>query len=165
MKLYQISNEIEKALENILIDEETGEVSGFNEWETLKGDLKNKLLETSIYIKNLRNEVLAFKTEEKSLSTRRKAVENHIEFLENQVYWNMTRSDIKNIKDTKCEIMLKTSTKVETSNNFVQWAKENNSTLLRYKEPEPNKAEIKQLLKTMDIPHVRIAEEEVLKIK
>ena len=55
---------------------------------------------------------------------------------------------------------------VEVDNGFVGWAMQQNSELLTFKTPEPNKNEIKKLIESgEDVPYAAIVERQNLQIK
>ena len=77
MKLYEIDNEIQKILDNMEIDEETGEaVLDVDALEALQLEREKKLEGVALAVKNLSAEAEAIKAEEDRLGNRRKAIVN-----------------------------------------------------------------------------------------
>lgn len=90
MNIYDIDNAILEAYEAIseVFDEETGEVTDIDNFEALCGKLdelqmerERKISNIACWIKNLKAEAEAIKTEEQTLNKRRKVCENKVESL------------------------------------------------------------------------------------
>lgn len=71
---------MEKALQAITVDEETGEVFGAEELEKATASFEEKAESVAVYIKSLTSRVKEFKEEEKALKTRREAVEKRLDW-------------------------------------------------------------------------------------
>jgi hypothetical protein len=89
MKLYEINNEIDKAIEEMManVDEATGEVrqedlDKLNDLQLARGE---KLENIGCYIKNLKAESKAIKDEADALTKRKKSLDNQIKGLESYV--------------------------------------------------------------------------------
>ena len=87
--LYEIDERL-RALENYLVDSETGEIieteEEFNKlFDEIQMDLANKIESTMCFYKNLQSDISAFKEEEKNLAQRRKVKENLAERLKNRI--------------------------------------------------------------------------------
>lgn len=90
MNIYDIDNAILEVYEAIseVFDEETGEVTDIDNFEALCGKLdelqmerERKISNIACWIKNLKAEAEAIKTEEQTLNKRRKVCENKVESL------------------------------------------------------------------------------------
>lgn len=87
--LYEI-NERLLALEEMLVDIETGEIvqteEEFNRlFDEIQMDLVTKIENTMAFYKNLQSDIVAFKTEEDRIKARRKVKENLAERLKNRI--------------------------------------------------------------------------------
>ena len=123
-----------------LIDEETGEIKDYEAFEELQ-----------------------MQREEKALAERRKSLENKAENLKNFI--NRTLQGNK-FATPKVAISYRKSTAVEVDDEFIDYAMKNNSDLLTYKQPEPNKAVIKEMLQGgFDIPHAELTVRNNMSIK
>lgn len=166
MKLYEISLEIENAINCLQVDEETGEIINAENLEQLEIEFKEKAENIGLFIKNLDCEINAIKDEEKALSERRKSKEKKAENLKKYLSKWMLSSGNENIETSRILLKHRTSSVVEVDDNFVSWAKENNDTLLNYKEPTADKTAIKQAIKDgLEINHAFIIEKQNLQIK
>lgn len=87
--LFEINNDIEKALEDILnsVNEETGEVDEayVRIFEDLQMQKDEKLENIGCYIKNLNADIKAFQEEEKVMKKRREVLEHKVERLKKYV--------------------------------------------------------------------------------
>ena len=143
MTLYEIDNQIREMLENS-IDYETGELLLDEEaLELLQLTKQTKIENIAMYIKETRAMATALREEEKQLAARRKSAENRADRLEKYLA-NALHGE--KFETPRAKITFRVSAKVETAPEFVEWAKKNAPDLLSYKEPEPNKTEIKKIL-------------------
>lgn len=158
MNLYEINTKIYEC-----IDHETGEIINdelLTQLEMLKDD---KIENICLYIKNLEAENIALKNEIDVFTERKKKNENKIkrltEYIKNALNGN-------NFKTSKVMVNYRKSKSVETSDEFINWALENNPSLLIHKEPTPNKTEIKRMLESgSNIKYAKIVENNNMKIK
>ena len=77
--LYEITESYLKALDDIQIDEETGEILNAEEIDQLTDDLNQKTDSVGRYIKNLDAFTTALKDEEAKLAQRRKTAEKKLD--------------------------------------------------------------------------------------
>lgn len=158
MNIYEIDNAMFS-----LIDEETGEIKDYEAFEELQMQREEKIENTALWYKNLVAESKAIREEEKALAERRKSLENKAESLKNFV--NRTLNGNK-FSTSKVAISYRKSTAVEVDDEFIDYAMKNNNDLLTYKQPEPNKTVIKEMLQGgFDIPHAELVERNNMSIK
>lgn len=166
MKLYEIEKSIYEMLNNLELDEETGEVLNTEKLEQLEAEFEDKAENIGLFIKNCLSQAEAIKVEEKALSERRKAKENKAETLKKYLSKCMENLGKTKIETSKVEISIRKSSVVAIDDNFIEWAKANADGLLTYKEPTANKTAIKQAIKDgIDIKHAIITENKNLNIK
>lgn len=158
MNIYEIDNAMFS-----LIDEETGEIKDFEAFEELQMQKEEKIENTALWYKNLVAESKAIREEEKALAERRKSLEHRAESLKNFV--NQALQGNK-FSTSKVAISYRKSTAVEVDDEFIDYAMKNNSDLLTYKQPEPNKTAIKEILQGgFDIPHAKLTVRNNMSIK
>ena len=158
MNIYEIDNAMFS-----LIDEETGEIKDYEAFEELQMQREEKIENTALGYKNLVAESKAIREEEKALAERRKSLENKAESLKNFVKRTLNGNKFST---SKVAISYRKSTAVEVDDEFIDYAMKNNSDLLTYKQPEPNKAVIKEMLQGgFDIPHAELVERNNMSIK
>lgn len=75
MKLYEIQSAMIHALENVEIDEETGEVTGLDNLAAVELEAKQKIEATALYIREMGADTEALKAEIARLTARAKALE------------------------------------------------------------------------------------------
>lgn len=158
MNLYEINSKILEC-----IDEETGEILNEDLLKELKLLKEDKMESICLYIKNLKAENVALKTEIDNLAERKERNENKIKRLTRYVDRILQGQSFKTPKTT---VFYRKSKSIDVDNIFVDWAKENNPDLLSFKEPTPNKTKIKQLLESGEkLEFARIVENNNINIK
>lgn len=110
MNLYQLKEEYQKALDAIVIDTDTGEVTGTEELEAIKGDIKDKLLGYGKYIKSLQAEESAYKQEKQRVEQEIKHRTKKIEYLKSVISANLKEDD--KLEDTQCKLSFRKTKRV-----------------------------------------------------
>lgn len=166
MNLYEISSNYLQALENVFVDEETGEVKGWVELEAMEGDFANKAEAVALYIKNLGAEAEAIKNEEKALADRRKRAEKKADNLKIYLAENMQNVGSERLSTPKVALSFRKSTVVEIDDRFRDWALENGEQFLKYKDPEVDKAAVKKAIQNgVEIKFAVLVDKQNLQIK
>lgn len=143
MTIYEIDEQIQELL-NGSVDEETGELI-FNEeaLEALAMERDRKIENCACAVKNFRAQAKAIKDEANALKKRAEALERRAdhgeEFIDHVL--NGTK-----FNTAKVSISYGKSKSVEVDEGFIAWASKKHKDLLRFKEPEANKTEIKKFL-------------------
>lgn len=162
MKIYEIDQAIEDLIANS-IDEETGEVLFDPEvLEQLQMERERKIENLALFIKNATAEAKAIKDERDALGKRYESLQKRIasakEYLEFVLHGEKFHT-------ARVAITYRKSTSVDLDDQFLDWAKENWSDLLRTKV-EPDKKLIGEHLKSgEEIPHAQIVTNTTLSIK
>ena len=139
MKLYEIDNAILDC-----IDLETGEVIDTEKLDALNMERDAKVENVACWIKDLRAENEAIKSEKQKLDSRRKVNDNKIESL---MGWLNYALNGTKFKTGKCAISFRTSESVEVTEEGLEALMKEHDELLTYKAPEPNKKAIKDAIK------------------
>ena len=139
MKLYEIDNAILDC-----IDLETGEVIDTERLDALQIERDTKIENVACWIKDLRAENEAIKSEKQKLDSRRKVNDNKIESL---MGWLNYALNGTKFKTGKCAISFRTSESVEVTEEGLEALMKEHDELLTYKSPEPNKKAIKDAIK------------------
>ena len=139
MKLYEIDNAILDC-----IDLETGEVIDTERLDALNMERDAKIENVACWIKDLRAEAEAIKTEKQALAERQRVAENKAESLKK---WLAYALDGQKFSTAKCTVSFRKTEKVEISDVGMIRLMQEHDELLTYKDPEPNKTAIKQALK------------------
>ena len=155
MTLYDIEAEIMNC-----IDEETGEVIDIDRLNALEMERDKKISNVACWIKDLKAEAEAIKSEEQNLNHRRKVCENKMESLKTYL---ATFLNGEKFKDSKVSISYRKSEKVVFAEDFAY------VTLPEHMKKvtvEPRKTEIKEFLKAGgEIDGVRIEESSNMQIR
>lgn len=112
MKLYEIKDEILKAMENVKVNEETGEVEGFDELDTLNETFADKLESCAIYYKGLLAEIEAHKAEEKRQKEWRESIERRADSFKRYLDNTLVALDMQEFKTVKCSVTYRKSTSI-----------------------------------------------------
>lgn len=151
MTLYELKEQYLNAMNNVSIDEETGEIIGLEELETLEAEFDEKAESVALYIKNLIAEAQMIKAEEDNLKARRTRLTNKADRLEKYLSDMMVAAERDKMSTSKVEIKFTKSKRVEIGNEseFIEWATANFRTeLLSFSIPKPNKTEIKKAIQS-----------------
>lgn len=176
MNLYQIDNKIENIMGNLALafDEETGEITDEELYAKCQDDLeslelsKEAKIENLVCIyKNLTAEKNAIDNEAKILLERAKRKDNAIKRLKSYLESYLIFHEVNKIETPKAQISFRKSEQLEIvdEEKAMDWAMANN--LIRYKEPELDKAGMKKYLKSTGevLEFAQIAVKQNLQIK
>ena len=162
MNIYFINRQIEELLAET--DPETGEV--LFDPEQLNELIMEKEAATedlALGYKNLTAEAAAIRAEANALTERARKVEK---MAENAKRYLSVILNGEKFNTARVSVGYRSSSKVDLAENFISWAKENAPRLLREKEPEADKSEIKRLLKNgVTVPYATLIEESNIQIR
>ncbi len=113
MTLYELAEEYTKALENIRIDEDTGEVIGFEAVEELEDSFEHKAVNCALYLKSLKAEADAIAAEKKALAEREAAAKKKAERLKLYITVCMDSASKDAIQDPRVRLSFRHSQKVD----------------------------------------------------
>ena len=170
MKLYEILNDYRELFEQFEMFEEAGEEQAwFDTLDSLEQEFDSKAENIAVYIKNLTSDIAELKAEEKALKDRRQAKEHKIDSLKKYLLACMQRTDRKKIDKPRAVISVRTNAEsvcIADEQAFIDWAIQNNDTLLKYADPEIKKTSVKTLLQNGEkIPYATLQRTQSLLIK
>lgn len=162
MTLYEIDEEIQELLSEV--DPETGElITDYAALDALLMEREAKIENIVLFIKDLSSDVRELKAEEAALAERRKKAEKKAERLREYVSHALGG---ERFQTPRCCVSFRKSTALELGEGFTEWAKEHADTLLRYKEPEPDKTAIQAALAGgAEIPNAKLVQNTTMTIK
>ena len=143
MKLYEINEALEHALE-AAFDPETGEIldeDALAQVETLELAREDKLEGIACWIKDLRADAEAIKTEKNNLAKRERAANNKADRLTEYLKWQLAG---EKLKTARASVSYRRSEAVELADNFEPMNLPNDCWAVEYKV---NKTAIKEHLK------------------
>ena len=174
--LYQINEQVDSIMAKIqsAFDESTGEIideelytESQKELDNLEITQNEKIENIACYIKNLTAEVSILDNEAKVFLQRKKAKENQLKRVKDYLENFLKFKEIKKIETPKALISFRKSEQLEIvdEEKAMEFAKANE--LVRYKEPEIDKAGLKKYLKETGevLNFVTISEKQNLQIK
>ena len=139
MTIYEINEQILNC-----IDPETGEIIDIDKLNELEIERDAKIENVACWIKELKAEAEAIKTEKQTLAERQKVAENKAESLKK---WLAYALQGEKFKTAKCSVSFRKTESVEVTDEGLSNLMKEHDELLTYKAPEPNKTKIKQALK------------------
>ena len=161
MTLYEIDAAI------LALANEDGEITDYEALDALTMEREQKIENVACWIKDLKAEAEAVKTEADKLNTRKKAIDNKIDSLKQ---WLLYALDGAKLKTARCNVYQTHSQKLSVPDEpglirFLQTLNEPEK-FLRIKEPELKKDDIKKALKDgYEIPGAALEETEGLVIR
>ncbi|MBQ6052289.1 MAG: siphovirus Gp157 family protein [Clostridia bacterium] len=170
MKLYEINEEILRLTDQIVIDEETGEVGCdleniCSQIDSLRMEKQSILEYLAKLTLNLRAEQAAVKAEETRLHDRRVSLEKKekrlLQVLDRECNGEKTDLGVATLNYRKTSRV-----NVTDRNAAVIWLQENHEDFIRYQEPEISKNDVKKLLaEGTEIPGCSLVEERSYSLK
>ena len=145
MTIYEIDKAILDAYEKAM-DPETGEVTDdevFASIDELMMAREEKCENIACWIKDLAADIAAIREEEKALASRRLVMTNKAERLKKYLELCL---DGKKLNTARCAVSFRKSQSVEIK-SFAEIPEQ----FLRFKDPEPDKAKIKDALKAGEV--------------
>lgn len=170
MTLYEISDgfrALYDQLDDMIEDEELTDAeredmqqAWFDTLEGIEAEFEEKAENVACFIKVLKGEVDMMAAEEKVLAARRRSRERRIESLKNYLLGRMDAIHLKKIDRPKARISTRNNAEtvaIDDPHAFILWAQEHGEQMLRYKEPEINKIEVKEALQEGGcLPHCHL---------
>lgn len=167
MILFTIQAEIQKILDSMTMDEETGELFVSDEQiqalQDLELEKEEKIKNTALYVFNLKSDINAISEQIKVFTERKKRLEKQSERIQKFIA-DILQGEKREYPE--CIIKFTKSNSVALESEFIKWAIDNKRELLRFKEPEPDKTEIKKALSAGEtIPYASIVQNTNISIK
>lgn len=161
MNLYEISAELQAALDALEVDPETGEATGWEAVEALEMERDAKLENYALAVKNYRSDAGQIGEEIKKLQARKKSAEHWAERLEGCIAHAMEQSGQKRFSTPRTAISFRLSEAVHIID--LQLLAEDYK---RQKPAEPDKTAIKRALKSgVEVPGAELVTNRNLQIK
>lgn len=158
--LYQLAEEYQTALDAIQIDEETGEVIGFEKVMAIEDQYDQKAVNCALFLKSLEAEARAIKEERAALDQRAKQAQKKLDRIRAYIASCMQMAGKEKIEDPRVRLSFRKSKKVQVLNESLLPAR-----LLRIKA-EPDKTAIAQELKAgQNVPGAELRNSLSLQVK
>jgi hypothetical protein len=170
MKLYEINDEILRLTDQIVIDEETGEIGCDLEnicaqIDSLRMEKRSILEYLAKLVLNIRSEAAAVNAEENRLYERRTSLEKKekrlLQILDRECGGEKTDLGVATLNYRK-------TTKLDVTDRdaAVMWLQDNHEDFIRYREPEISKNDVKALLNAgTAVPGCALVEERSYSLK
>ena len=136
---------------------------------SMDGEFDDKADNIACFIKSLLYDAQAIKSEADTLILRAFSKTHKAEKLTDHLFGELKFAGKSKIETARNILQIKSnplSVQIANPERFIAWAKENNDSLLTYKEPAPDKKAIKTALQDgIKIPNVELVHAEKLTIK
>ncbi len=136
---------------------------------SMDGEFDDKADNIACFIKSLQSDAQAIKSEADTLILRASTKIRKAEKLTEYLYGQLKFAGKSKIETARNILQIKINplaVQIVNAKSFIAWAKENNDSLLTYKEPAPDKKAIKTALQDgIEIPNVELVRAEKLTIK
>lgn len=167
MNIYNIDYRIQQVFDNADFDEETGEIqltdAQIQELQNLGLQREQIIEETCRYILNLEALQASLSERIKALTERRDKVKKKVASYKSKIA-EMLNGQPRDYIDFQVKFTKSKSTVVEPE--FIKWALDNARDLLTFKDPEPNKTQIKARINSGEnIPYASIKDNSNMQIK
>ena len=162
MNLYELTAEYQNALDNIQIDEETGEASGFEAVDALDIAFEIKAEIYAVHIKNLDAMAAALDAEAKALADRKKRLTSRKDMMKEHLALAMAAVGKEKIETPRAALSFRKSTSVQIADDTI--IPDDLCTIKT--ERKPDKTAIGKLLKAGEIvPGCALKESSNLQVK
>ena len=154
--LYELVKEIENF--DLQIDEETGELLNIDELDALQLEKDTKVEQICLWIKNLKSDAEAYRTEKKAFEQKIRAAENKADRLTAYVQYILAG---EKFKSSKVNVSYRNSKQVECADMLMV-----DPEYLRFAEPELDKKKIKDAIKAgVEVKGCQLVERQNIQIK
>ncbi len=162
MTLYEINDKIIDFMNNIEIDEETGEIlTDMSQLDQLQVAHDEKIENIACFIKNVEADCDAIKKEEVNLAKRRKTKENLCKRLKDMLSYDLQGSKFET---PRCKISFRKSTSTEVNEDeFLKYHKDLCTKVETYKY---SKTDLKKMVQSGTALHgVKLIENKSISVK
>jgi chromosome condensin MukBEF ATPase and DNA-binding subunit MukB len=154
--LYELVKEIENF--DLQIDEETGELLNIDELDALQLEKDAKVENICLWIKNLKSDAEAYRTEKKAFEQKIRAAENKAARLTAYVDYILAGDKFKS---SKVSVSYRKSEQIECADMLMV-----DPDYLRFKEPELDKKKIKDAIKAgVEVKGCQLVERQNVQIR
>lgn len=141
--LYKIASDLQAALDAVEVDTTTGEIFGWEKVDALQEKADDKIVATSLYIKELQAKAEALGAHLADVAARKKAYERKAEGLKSYVLQNMKRLDKSKVESPEIRVSLRKTEKLAVDESVLP------ETYFRITKT-PNRSAIRERIKEGD---------------
>ena len=161
-KLYEITSQYLVALEQLEVDEETGEISGYEALESVQGNFEEKAENIALYIKDELAMESSIKAERMALAEREKSHKRKAESLKRYLVNSMSAVGKAKLETPKVKLSFRKSVSTEVDDlNLIP-----KDFIRTITEEKPDLTAIKKAIQAgQEIPGARLEEKQNLQIR
>lgn len=161
MKLYEIAPALRFALDDIVVDEETGEILSSDALHAVEAQAAEKIEATALYVRELQAEAKAIKVEADRMKARAEALEKKSETLKHLMLEVLPAVGGK-VKTPSVTVFIRKSKAIEVADGVTL----PDAFVTVRTTTTPNKTALKEAIEAgADIEGVRLVERESVQIK
>lgn len=162
VNLYELTTQFQQAMDALTVDEETGEVIGFEAVDTLDAAFEDKAEAYAIAIKTLLAQAQAIHAERDNLKAREDAAKRRAESLKNHLAQSMAAVGKDKIETARAALSFRKSTQVQITND-VEVPADLCKVII---DRKPDKTAIGKLLRAGEnVPGAQLVENQNLQVK
>ena len=175
MKLYELTNDFQRLFDSLEDMTENAELTAEEKAEAEKvwfdtlECVTDKAENVAAYVKVLNSEAKMLEAEERALKARREQKVKQAESLKAYLMNSMQRVNLNKIEGVMAKISItkgRESTEITDPKAFVEWAKVNDDSLLKYKDPDISKTAVKAAIEAgREIPYAAVVRRPGLTIR
>ena len=173
MKLYELTNDFQRLFDSLEDMTENAELTAEEKAEAEKVWFDTlecvEAENVAAYVKVLNSEAKMLEAEEKALKARREQKVKQAESLKAYLMNSMQRVNLNKIEGVMAKISItkgRESTEITDPKAFVEWAKVNDDSLLKYKDPDISKTAVKAAIEAgREIPYAAVVRRPGLTIR
>lgn len=151
MKLYELTESYQQ-IQQMMNDPDADMEAIKDTLDAIESAFDDKVDQLASMYKDFLSDADAMDEEAKKLKARSTAKRKSAEWIKGYIYSMMTQIGRKKVETVRNVVSIQAPrASAEVDDKFVEWAMAYHDDLLRYKEPEPDKAKILQLLKDGEI--------------
>ena len=160
MKLYEIAQALRFALDDIVVDEETGEILNADALHAVEAEAAEKIEATALYLRELDAEAKAAKEEADRMIARVKSMQKRSDYLKSMLLEALHATG--KVKTARVSVSIRTSKAIEVADGVTL----PDAFVTVRTTTTPNKTALKEAIEAgADIEGVRLVERESVQIK
>ena len=160
MKLYEIAQALRFALDDIVVDEETGEILNADALHAVEAQAAEKIEATALYLRELDAEAKAAKEEADRMIARVKSMQKRSDYLKSMLLEALHATG--KVKTARVSVSIRTSKAIEVADGVTL----PDAFVTVRTTTTPNKTALKEAIEAgADIEGVRLVERESVQIK
>ena len=164
LKIYEIPHEMRLALENVVVDEETGEIIGMDKVDAIAESATQKIANVARYIREMEHQIEGMKEAKANIDKRIKTAQKLVDWLKVRGVQAMIAIDERKIEEPDIRVSTRASEFVALDDEGLLDKRFIKTEIIT--KSSPNKAAIKEAIKAGEtVAGARLCKNFTLQIK